>query len=99
MATRKILGAFKTSPTKPLEVEACLAPPLVRLNTTTRNYALRSLKLGPNHPTNKELEQISNESLNNPQLKPIQLENIKKSLLKLNPLDNIKEIQPFYYPF
>ena len=98
MATRKILGAFKTSPTKPLEVEACLAPPLVRLNTTTRNYALRTLKLGPNHPTNKELEQISNESLNNPRLKPTQLENIKGSLLKLDPLDNIEEIQPFYHP-
>ena len=98
MATRKILGAFKTSPIKPLEVEACLAPPSVRLNTTTRNYALRTLKLGPNHPTNKELQQISNESLNNPRLKPTQLETIKGSLLKLDPLNNLEDIQPFYHP-
>ena len=46
---RKILGAFKTTPTIPMEVEAALPPPKVRLNTNLRKYAFRALKLSSDH--------------------------------------------------
>ncbi|KHJ32784.1 hypothetical protein EV44_g3492 [Erysiphe necator] len=36
MALRKILGVFKTAPILPMEVEAALAPPQIRLDTVTR---------------------------------------------------------------
>ena len=50
MALRKILGCFKTSPVRPMEVEACLCPPEVRLNYSRRKYAMRTVTLAPNHP-------------------------------------------------
>ena len=34
LALRKILGVFKTAPIIPMEVEAALQPPSVRLNTS-----------------------------------------------------------------
>ena len=50
LALRKILGVFKTSPIVPMELEAALYPPSIRLNTTLRKYAIRQLKLAQNHP-------------------------------------------------
>ena len=55
LALRKILGVFKTAPIVPMEVEAALQPPCVRLNASTRKYAIRTLKLAPKHPINQEL--------------------------------------------
>lgn len=50
LATRKILGVFKTAPAKVLEIEACLIPPAIRLDEATRNYALRTRLLSQSHP-------------------------------------------------
>src|SRR6266498_4725724 len=47
LGLRKILGTFKTAPIIPMEVEAALVPPTIRLNTNTRQYVLRMLKLSP----------------------------------------------------
>jgi hypothetical protein len=49
LALRKILGVFKTTPIIPMEVEAALLPPDIRLNASIRQYAFRVLKLSPNH--------------------------------------------------
>ena len=54
LAVRKILGVFKTAPIIPMEVEAALPPPKVRLNTNLRQYAFRMLKLSPKYPINTE---------------------------------------------
>ena len=54
LAVRKILGVFKTAPIIPMEVEAAVLPPRVRLNTNIRQYAFRILKLSPEHPVNME---------------------------------------------
>ena len=59
LGLRKILGVFKTAPTIPMEVEAALPPPSVRLSTSIRKYAFRALKLSPNHPINRELKSIT----------------------------------------
>ena len=55
LAIRKILGVFKTAPILPMEVEACLAPPGIRLNASIRQYAFRLQKLAPTHPVNQQL--------------------------------------------
>ena len=54
LAVRKILGVFKTAPIIPIEVEAAILPPRVRLNTNIRQYTFRLLKLSPEHPVNTE---------------------------------------------
>ena len=58
LGLRKILGVFKTAPTIPMEVEAALPPPSIRLNTSIRKYAFRALKLSPEHPINVETRQL-----------------------------------------
>ena len=56
LGLRKILGVFRTAPILPMEAEAALAPPSVRLNTSIRKYAFRALKLAPTHPINQALQ-------------------------------------------
>lgn len=63
MALRKILGCFKTSPVRPMEIEACLCPPEIRLNHSRRKYAIRSLTLATNHPLNLMMKHNSEESI------------------------------------
>lgn len=49
-ATRRILGAFRTTPTSVLDVEASVLPAAVRLSYAQRRYALRLLRLPTDHP-------------------------------------------------
>ena len=56
LALRVILGAFRTSPVAPMEVEAALPPPAVRLNASLRQYALRARRLPPHHPVRLAME-------------------------------------------
>lgn len=49
-ALRKILGAFKTSPARAMEVEASLPPPKVRFDRIVKNYALRLITLPEGNP-------------------------------------------------
>lgn len=56
MALRKILGCFKTSPTRAVEIEAAIPPVKARLSGTVRKYALRASKLPKSHPISQELE-------------------------------------------
>lgn len=92
LALRKILGAFKTAPIIPMEVEAALEPPSVRLNSNTRKYAMRAKKLALNHPINSELSSLV------PSSKPTQLERIRDSILGLVDLDSLEEIRHFEFP-
>ena len=59
---RNILGVFKTAPIIPIEVEAALAPPSIRLNTSIRRYVLRALKLPSSHLINKVVSAINSKS-------------------------------------
>jgi hypothetical protein len=45
LATKKILGVFKTAPILLRDFESALLPPIVRLNYNQRRYAFRILKL------------------------------------------------------
>ena len=49
-ATRRILGAFRTTPTALLDLEAALPPVTVRLDANQRRFAARMLKLPATHP-------------------------------------------------
>ena len=54
-ALRKILGTFKTSPIRAMEVEASIAPPIVRINKICRSYVLRSIDFRNHHAIKKRL--------------------------------------------
>ena len=50
MASRHMLGAFKGSPTKALELETALPPPDIRFEKQCNAYALRTLRFQKTHP-------------------------------------------------
>ena len=50
LALRKILGVFRTAPIEPIEVEAALFPPRIRLDYSLKRYTFRALKLPRGHP-------------------------------------------------
>jgi hypothetical protein len=95
LALRKILGVLKTAPIIPIEIEAALQPPSIRLNTSLRKFAIRTLKLAPRHPINQELSNLPDI----PKTKPMtQLERIKASIQDLvDPID-LEPLQHFKYP-
>ena len=63
MALRHMLGAFKGSPTKALELEAALPPPEVRFEKQCNMYALRALRFQTNHPIIKVLSGLTEDEL------------------------------------
>ena len=50
-ASRRILGAFWTSPAIPREIEASLPPPAIQLQQACRMYAIQTMTLPESHPT------------------------------------------------
>jgi ribonuclease HI/exonuclease III len=50
LAVRHMLGAFKGSPQKALEVEAAIMPPEIRFERLCNRYALRMLYFNKKHP-------------------------------------------------
>ena len=63
IATRHILGAFKGSPAKALELEAALPPPEVRFEKQCNMYALRALQFQTNHPILQVLSSLTEDEL------------------------------------
>src|SRR6266496_5278727 len=49
-ALRTILGAFKTSPIKAMEIEAAIPPPRIRFEKTCYNYTIRIIQMNSIHP-------------------------------------------------
>ena len=49
-AIRKMLGAFRSSPSAAMEVEASIPPPKIRLNRQSRNFAIRVINMHETHP-------------------------------------------------
>lgn len=107
LGVRKILGVFRTAPTIPMEVEAALLPPHIRLNNSIRQYAFRILKLSPNHLIRKEIAQLELSSqeiaherpaiARRIQSQPTQLERIRDSIQRLVDLESLEQIQHFKY--
>jgi ribonuclease HI len=107
-AIRLILGAFKTSPIIPMEVESALPPPDIRLNHSIRRYAFRLRLLSLNHPirakyteiTNPELYYISDSSESTSiSISPkFQLDTIIKSISSLVDFSSLEPIIPYYFP-
>ena len=99
LGLRKILGVFKTAPTIPMEVEAALPPPSIRLSTSIRKYAFRALKLSPEHPINVEMKSITQVTTKKTIKKqPTQLERINGSIQGLVDVKSLERIKHFKYP-
>lgn len=64
LETRKILGLFKTTPARVMEIEADLPPPKIRLNDFTRRYSLRIESLSQNYPVWSHLNKECPENTN-----------------------------------
>lgn len=92
LAMRKILGVFKRAPVKAMEVEAALTPPSIRLESTTRKYALRMAKLSKTHPVNIELNRDLKLA------KSTQIKKIKKSIKSWYDEKTTEKIQNFAFP-
>jgi len=101
-ASRKILGVFKTSPILPMEVEARLAPPEIRLNTTVRKYALRAIQLPTNHPIRQLFENANGTNSTNIAKSKSQylsqLQRIRKSIYDQYSPANLETINHFLFP-
>ena len=102
---RKILGVFKTAPTIPIELEAALPLPYIRLNYKSRRYLLRVLKLSSEHPVkglvNRVVDQIREEVQFEDCFDPnstTQIESLVKSIYSLVDLDSLEEIRHFHFP-
>jgi hypothetical protein len=54
-ALRQILGAFKGSPTRAMEIEAAILPTDLRAEQLCQQYAIRTLSFAENHPIRVEL--------------------------------------------
>ena len=50
LATQRMLGAFRGSPSRALELEAAIPPPSVRFEKACNNYSLRTLQFLDSHP-------------------------------------------------
>ena len=94
LALRKILGVFKTAPILPMEVEASLLPPSIRLDKNIQQFSLRTHKLAPSHPINKELARIDQVS----RARPTQLERIRDSIKDLADTGALEQIEHFKFP-
>ncbi len=54
---RTILGAFKTSSIKVMEIEAAVPPPRVRFKKTCYNYIIRIMQMNLIHPIIKRVSE------------------------------------------
>ena len=113
LATRRILGVFKTAPIIPLELESALVPPDIRLSNSLHKYALRILKLSQNHVIRQEFIKLqanididSNSSseeditilTKTKSKKKTQIETIYRSISSLVDLNSLEIIKPLYFP-
>lgn len=78
-----------------MEIDACLPPTDIRLNTSIRQYAFRLAKLAPSHPVNQWAQMNLNRASN--ALRLIQLERIKDSIKGLIDINSIEPIQHFLF--
>jgi len=101
---RKILGVFKTAPSIPMELEAALPPPQIRLNHKSRRYILRVLKLSSKHPVKELVDKVVEDIREEVQFEEFnpssttQIESLVKSIYSLVDLDYLEEIRHFYFP-
>jgi ribonuclease HI len=96
-ALRKILGAFKTSPIHPMEVEAALLPPALRMDHNLMKYALRVKRMPINHPIRIAIQRNNYQRETLEAEAPSQLERIEASIQEFCPID-LEEINHHFFP-
>jgi ribonuclease HI len=95
---------FKTALISAMEVEAALAPPRIRLDSSVQKYAFRLQKLFPRHPVNREpvsLAATDQEIEERGKAIPknhIQLKLIRDSIRELVDFDSLEPIEHFKFP-
>jgi ribonuclease HI len=97
LALRKILGVFKTAPILPMELEAMLPPPNIRLNHINRRYMLRILKLSNNHPIKIEVDKAISKVQENMGTSLTQIESLVKSIATITDFTSLETIKHFYF--
>ena len=68
-----MLGAFKGSPAKALELEAALPPPEVRFEKQFNMHTLRALRFQTNHPVIEALRNVTEDELGERSGKPVNI--------------------------
>jgi len=90
-----------------MEIEAALPPPSIRLNTTSRKYAFRALRLPTEHPISKALglkntDFPGQDDLSSParfkEPQTTQLNRIKNSISELGDFSLLEPLRHFYFP-
>ncbi len=92
-AIRLILGAFKGSPSKALELEAGIPPPEIRLEKHCNRYALRALSFNPIHPIRKIYTEEAADELGPPD-DSVDIRYIRPYTQLLSLITRIKAISP-----
>ena len=82
-ALRQILGAFKGSPTKAIEIEAAILPVRLRAEKLCQQYAIRILSFAKSHPIRKAIQREKQLRI------PTQLSELAK---RTQGQDNVEEI-------
>ena len=104
LATKKILGVFKTVLIILLELKVALPPLNNRLNHTSRRYILRALKLSKKHPIRLEVEKVitgANEEYDLLGILPESITTISSlvySIYHMIDFNTLEVIRHFYFP-
>lgn len=104
LATKKILGVFKTAPNIPSELEAALPPPHIRLNHASRRYIHRALQLSSKHPIRHEVGRAITEADEIVELvealpkADTTISSLVNSIYPLFDFESLERIRPFYFP-
>src|SRR6266496_4370712 len=80
LATRRMLGAFKGTPYKAMEIETALPPPEVRFERLCNRYSINALLVNAKHPIRQILIENTMDKLN-----PDKSENILQNTRLLRP--------------
>ena len=64
LATRSMLGAFKGTPYKAMEIETALLPPEVRFERLCNRYSIKTLLINAKHPIKQILIENTVDKLN-----------------------------------
>ena len=83
IAIRHILGAFKGSPTRAIELEAAILPLEIRFEKLCNMYALRALRFQLSHPVMKAVQKITDDKLGEQNGHPVSIVYISVANIQL----------------
>ena len=103
-----MLGAFRGSPHKALELEAAVLPPAVRLESHNEAYAVRTLRFHKDHPVKQAVKKRSHESAESEAYSPnqnpsnnthkitTQLSSLVSRVRKITGTQSLRKVEVYY---